>query len=169
MGFWKKKDGADGDSAVITSIFDQEMTLWGNVSFKGKLRLDGRVQGNIRGDYLIVGEKGVVIGDILVNTLLCSGRVKGNVSAKKFQIFTGGVISGKVEATDLVVESGASLSGEIESRSKKLLLTAESSPSKDEGAIQIQAAAPRALAASCQPETAGATSPGSVITPKNNH
>jgi len=120
MAFWKKGGAHKDEPGTVTGIIGQEMQLDGNISFKGKLRLDGRVQGNIRGDYLIMGEKGLVVGDVLVNTFICAGRVEGNVSVKKFQISASGVINGKVEASDLEVESGACLSGEIKSRNKEL-------------------------------------------------
>lgn len=153
MGFWKKKEGADG--AAISSIIGQDMQLEGNVSFKGKLRLDGHIKGNIEGDYLILGETGVVVGDVMVNTFVCAGRVEGNVDVKKFQISASGVILGKVEATDLQVESGASLSGEIKSRSKELRLVPGSSIPKEEWDAQVQGAAAQAAAATKKANAAG--------------
>ena len=138
--FWKKKEGADDDAMVVSSVIGQDMQLVGDVSFKGKLRLDGRIKGNIRGDYLIMGENGVVVGDVMANTFVCSGRVEGNVNVKKFQISTSGAINGKVEAVDLAVESGAALSGEIKSRSKELRLVPGSSIPKEEWDSRVQAA-----------------------------
>lgn len=142
MVFWKKNDDDDGgENAAITSVIGQDMQLVGDVSFKGKLRLDGRVKGNVRGDYLIMGESGVVVGDVLVNNFVCSGRVEGNVNVKKLHISASGAIDGKVEATDLTVESGAAISGEVKSRSKELRLVPGSSIPKEEWDAQVQEAA----------------------------
>lgn len=146
MVFWRKKDD-DGESGAVTSILGQELQLVGDVSFKGKLRLDGRIKGNVRGDYLIMGENGVVVGDVLVNTFVCSGRVDGNVNAKKFQISNRGVINGKVEASDLAVESGAALNGEVKSRSKELRLVPGTSIPKEEWDAQVKGAASGAAGA----------------------
>ncbi|MDF1614129.1 bactofilin family protein [Desulfurivibrio dismutans] len=146
MVFWRKKKG-EVEAGAVTSILGQELQLEGDVSFKGKLRLDGRVKGNVRGDYLILGENGVVIGDVLVNTFVCSGRVDGNVNAKKFQISNRGVINGKVEASDLAVESGAALNGEVKSRSKELRLVPGTSIPKEEWDAQVKGAATGAAAA----------------------
>lgn len=158
MPFWKKKDEMDGaDPGAITSIIGQDMQTVGDISFKGKLRLDGRVKGNIRGDYLVMGENGVVVGDVLVNTFVCSGRVEGNVNVKKFQVSTSGVVNGKVEATDLAVESGAALSGEIKSRSKELRLVPGSSIPKEEWDAQVQAAATGAVGAAAGRKVAAAS------------
>ncbi|ADH84804.1 bactofilin family protein [Desulfurivibrio alkaliphilus] len=140
MVFWRKKKD-DLEAGAVTSILGQELQMEGDVSFKGKLRLDGRVKGNVQGDYLILGENGVVNGDVQVNTFVCSGRVDGNVNAKKFQISNRGVINGKVEASDLAVESGAALNGEVKSRSKELRLVPGTSIPKEEWDAQVKGAA----------------------------
>ena len=56
-----KKDGmeeSDMDKETVTSIIGKDMHLQGDVNFKGKLRLDGKAEGNVRGEYLILGETG---------------------------------------------------------------------------------------------------------------
>ncbi|MDZ7642487.1 MAG: polymer-forming cytoskeletal protein [Desulfurivibrio sp.] len=142
MFFRKKSDDEEGENTAVSSLIGQDLQLVGDVSFKGKLRLDGRVKGNVSGDYLIMGESGVVVGDVLVNNFVCSGRVEGNVNVKKLHVSTSGAINGKVEATDLTVESGAALSGEVKSRSKELRLVPGSSIPKEEWDAQVQEVAP---------------------------
>ncbi len=160
MAFWNKGNEEVNEGA-ITSVIGQDMQLVGDVSFKGKLRLDGRIKGNVRGDYLVMGESGVVVGDILVNTFVCAGRVEGNVNVKKLQVATSGVVNGKVEAADLQVESGAALSGEIKSRSKELRLVPGSSIPKEEWDAQVKEAA--ALAASAAKKAAaGGSAPAAA-------
>ena len=142
MSFFTKtpSDNFEQDSKDMnTSIIGQEMTMIGDVIFKGKLRLDGKVKGNIKGDYLILGETGNVTGDIQVENFTCQGQVDGNVNAKKLHVITDGTINGKVEATDLSVESGAALNGEIKSRIKDLRLVPGTSISEDEWEKKLQA------------------------------
>jgi len=139
--FFKKSDttgeGA-GSRHAVTSIIGQEMQLVGEINFKGKLRLDGKVEGNIQGDYLILGDTGIVVGDIAVNTFVCSGRVQGNVNAKCLQVIKSGIISGKVETTDLAVESGAALNGEIKSRANELRLVPGAALPQEEWDAKVQ-------------------------------
>ncbi len=132
MGFFRKHAWAGAEKQMITSIVGAEMQLAGDIAFKGKLRLDGKVEGNIRGDYLILGETGVVLGDIAVNTFVCSGRVEGNVNVRKLSVAKSGHIQGKVESMDLAVESGAVLHGEIKSRSQQELRLVPGSALPDE-------------------------------------
>ena len=143
MGFFNRHGIGEAKSEVITSVIGADMQLVGDISFKGKLRLDGKAEGNIRGEYLILGETGTISGDIVVSTFVCSGRVEGTVNVKKLYVVKSGFIEGKVETMDLAVESGAVLSGEIKSRSQELRLVPGSSlPEEDWGLRTKEAASP---------------------------
>ena len=128
MGFFNKQGIGETKSEMITSVIGADMQLVGDISFKGKLRLDGKAEGNIRGEYLILGENRMISGEIVVNTFVCSGRVEGTVNVKKLYVVKSGFIQGKVETMDLAVESGAVLNGEIKSRSQELRLVPGSAP-----------------------------------------
>ncbi len=133
MGLFNKGDNesrlvsATTDKDAITSILDKEMTVTGNISFKGKARLDGRIEGNIKGEYLILSESSEIVGDIEADIVVCQGRVNGNIVAKQFFAKKGGTINGSLETTDLSVESGAALNGEVKASSQKLRLLQGSS------------------------------------------
>jgi cytoskeletal protein CcmA (bactofilin family) len=105
-----------------TSILGHEMSLVGNVTFRGSLRLDGKVEGNVKGEQLVLGVTGRVTGDIDAANVVCHGHVEGNVTAKKLYVMKGSTITGRVDTADLSVESGAQLNGEIKSRSQDLRL-----------------------------------------------
>jgi len=141
MMFFKteKVENLSPDNKETTpSIIGKEMTLVGDVCFKGKLRLDGKIKGNIMGDYLILGETGHVSGDIEVAHFTCQGRVEGNVNVKKLHVIKEGNINGKVETNDLSVESGAVLNGEIKSRTKDLRLVPGTSIPEEEWEAKLQ-------------------------------
>lgn len=134
MNFFKIK-GSPGNGQgrdAITSIIGKEMQLAGDVNFKGRLRLDGSADGNISGEYLILGEEGMITGDVACEVFVCSGRVEGNVNVKKLHVVKGGIITGKVETLDLAVESGAFLNGEVKSRTQELRLVPGSPISQEE-------------------------------------
>ena len=122
MGFFSRQGIGKEKPESITSVIGADMQLAGDISFKGKLRLDGKAEGNIRGEYLILGESGIISGDVVVSTFVCSGRVEGTVNVQKLYVVKSGFIEGKVETMDLAVESGAVLNGEIKSRSQELRL-----------------------------------------------
>lgn len=156
MAFFSKSgpDSQDLDrDAKVTSIIGKEMRIVGDVSFKGKLRLDGKVEGNIKGEYLILGESGSISGDVAGDVFVCSGYVKGNINVKKLHVFKGGTINGKVESTDLEVESGSVLNGEVKSRSKDIRLVPGTSIPEEEWEKKIKTPTPP----SSPPKTAKAT------------
>ena len=101
------------ESETISSIVDQNMTISGDVSFKGKTRIDGSVNGTIAGEHLILSQSGVIVGDITVSSFVCHGTIEGNVTADIVTARKGSSIQGRVETANLVVEPGAALDGEV--------------------------------------------------------
>lgn len=107
---------------AISSIIGLEMTINGDTSFKGKMKVDGKIIGNVKGEHLILSNTGVITGDVDTDIFICQGRVDGNVKVKKMTVMKKGGINGKLEAVELEVEFGASLSGEIKARTQDLRL-----------------------------------------------
>lgn len=103
---------------VISSIISNDMKVSGEVSFKGKARIDGLVEGNIIGDHLILSESGKVNGDLELTTLMCQGAIEGNVKAQQVTAHSTASIRGNLVAQSLTVESGAKLNGEVSSSSQ---------------------------------------------------
>jgi len=101
------------ESEAISSIIDKTMTIKGEVSFKGKARIDGAVTGNIDGEHLILSETGSINGDIKVTSFNCYGTIEGNISAQMVTARKNCSIRGKLEAKSLTVEPGAAIQGEI--------------------------------------------------------
>ena len=115
---FSKKDGIDkemqkAENETISSIIDKSMSVSGEMSFKGKTRIDGTINGNVTGEHLILSDSGKVTGDIKVSSFICHGVLEGNVTAKLVTARKGCSIIGKLEAASLTVEPGATLDGEV--------------------------------------------------------
>ncbi len=108
------------DSEAISSIIDTSMTVKGEISFKGKARIDGTIVGNIVGEHLILSESGKVEGDITVSSFNCYGTLEGNVKADMLTARKKCSIKGKLEAGSLTVEPGAAIQGEIKASARDL-------------------------------------------------
>lgn len=102
------------ESEAISSIIDKSMTITGEISFKGKARIDGTVNGNIEGEHLILSESGQIKGDIKVVSFNCYGNIEGNIKANMLTARKSCSIKGKLEAGSLTVEPGAAIKGEIQ-------------------------------------------------------
>jgi len=106
---------ASGTGEVISSIISKDMRITGEMSFKGKARVDGTVDGNVKGEHLILSESGKVMGDLELTSLLCHGSIEGNVKAQQVTAYSSSAMTGNLVATSLTVESGARLNGEVSS------------------------------------------------------
>ncbi len=118
MSIFSNKDDTEkefqkAEGEAITSILDKSIKLNGEFSFKGKARIDGTIDGNIKGEHLILSKAGTINGDIMVSSFVCHGIFKGNIKANFITAKKGCSINGKLEAGNLTVEPGASLDGEI--------------------------------------------------------
>ena len=89
------------------------------VDFKGKakfdtsVRIDGHFDGQIVAqDTLIIGEGGVVKGEITCETIISSGKIEGNiVASQKVQLLKPAVLIGSVRAPSFSVEEGVVFHG----------------------------------------------------------
>jgi len=115
---FNKKDSLEAElqkaeSETISSIVDKSMSVSGEITFKGKARIDGTVNGNISGEHLILSESGKIVGDINVSSFLCHGSITGNIVARLVNARKGCFIHGSLEAVSLSVEPGAAIDGEV--------------------------------------------------------
>lgn len=118
------------ESEAISSIIDKNMTINGEITFKGKARIDGTINGNIEGEHLILSESGKINGDIVVSSFNCYGHLEGNIKANMLTARKSCSIIGKLEAGSLTVEPGAALKGEIQVAAQELKSTEKSAAPK---------------------------------------
>ena len=114
-----EKKNMRNDKDPIESVLAKEMVIKGEVAFKGKARFDGTIEGNISGEYLILSETAKVVGNIEVATLICHGRVEGNITADIVTVHATSAIHGILKSESLTVESGAALDGEVHASTRK--------------------------------------------------
>ncbi len=93
----------------IETIIDKSMTVRGDLFFKGKTVLGGKIEGTIRGDRILVEESGTIIGTVTVVDLECHGQVSGDIYSQTLLIGEKASIKGNLNTNQLVVRSGAAL------------------------------------------------------------
>lgn len=99
----------------VVSLIGEGSWIVGTVNFaEGVVRLDGRLEGKIIGNgTLIVGEKGMLQGEMSVGTLILCGKVEGMVAASdRAHISPTGKLFGRVQTAQLVIEEGGIFEGE---------------------------------------------------------
>jgi cytoskeletal protein CcmA (bactofilin family) len=84
-GSWfQRRDKGDPLQERIDCLIGVGTSLVGDLVFAGGLRIDGRIQGdvtvsNVKSGTLVIGDEGVIEGDIRVSHLIVYGRVLGSV------------------------------------------------------------------------------------------
>ena len=64
---------------AISTVLGKETAITGDVIFKGSMRVDGRINGNVSGEHLIISDSGKVVGDVTSQTCICHGQIVGNL------------------------------------------------------------------------------------------
>ncbi len=114
MGLFTKKKTDEPDYSAITSIIGSDMNILGDVVYDGKVRVDGTITGNVKGEHFILGEEGKIVGDIEAHSFICHGKIEGNLKGKEVFIRKAAVIKGGITADILHVEGGAYIQGPIQ-------------------------------------------------------
>ena len=104
----------DIKEGTLTGFVGNGTTLTGEASFKGMLRVDGTLSGNVRSEdgTLIVSTNGRVEANVEVAVAQIFGTVQGDITASK-RIEMGRVakVTGNIKTPALVIENGAIFEG----------------------------------------------------------
>ncbi len=100
----------------IDSLIGQRSEFVGNIATEGTCRIDGKLFGNIKADWLIIGETGSIKGDATVRGIIIGGSIEGNIEANEIiEIKPTGRLFGDIITKKLSVAEG----GVFEGRSQK--------------------------------------------------
>lgn len=98
----------------LESFIGANTQFEGDIAMTGTLRLDGKVIGNIKTDWLILGDKGVLNGDVTAGGIVVGGTIEGNLNAKDIvEIKHKGKVVGDVTTVRLAVVEGGNIEGRI--------------------------------------------------------
>lgn len=103
--------GATGARTAIPSLLGSDLCITGDVSSSGEIQVDGRVEGDIIADSLIVSETGVVEGAVAANSVRVLGVVNGPITAASVRLARTAKVTGDIVHQTLAVEEGAFVSG----------------------------------------------------------
>jgi len=90
-------------------------SIEGDLLSDGDVRIDGKVKGTVKiSGKLVVGEHGVVEGEVECKNAAIAGTVEGTFKiAQTLSIAQSGKVSGQIHTEKLSVEPGAELNGSV--------------------------------------------------------
>ncbi|RKJ04864.1 polymer-forming cytoskeletal protein [bacterium D16-54] len=111
--FNSKKKVETVNTGMISTIIGDNSKVEGLLEASDPTRVDGLLQGKILSkSSVIVGEHGVVRGDINAAEILIAGTVYGNLKAeKRIELTETGRVLGDLITKTLVIDEGASFKG----------------------------------------------------------
>lgn len=105
--------------STIDSLVGMATRVEGNLHFKGGLRIDGHVKGNVIADedqasMLVISEHAKVEGEVRVAYLVVNGEINGPVfSSELLELQPKARITGDVNYKALEMHGGAVVSGKL--------------------------------------------------------
>lgn len=108
----KKNDKHQQDQRAF-NLIAAGTDIDGNIVTTGDLRIDGRIAGDVSCTAkLIIGENGMVIGNIHCKSGEVSGAVEGRIIAvENLQLNPTASVKGDIESVHFIVERGAAITG----------------------------------------------------------
>lgn len=105
----------------VISIVGPGMKVVGDCETDGTLRIEGAVQGTVRAaKAVVIGRDGLVIGDVITQDAVISGRVEGSVTAEsRLELQASCQIDGEVYTPRLQLEEGAVFNGSVNMKQSK--------------------------------------------------
>lgn len=136
FGTFKNKKMAKSvefDTNTITTI-SIGTVLKGDISTEGDFRIVGKLVGSIRSTgKVVVGQNGVIEGDIFCQNADLSGTIEGNVTVENLLLLKSSVnMVGNIKTKKLSIESGANFNGNCDMSSTNAKPTDDSKQKQKE-------------------------------------
>jgi cytoskeletal protein CcmA (bactofilin family) len=104
-----------GKPTESISIINEGLTIEGTVECRGRMIVNGTIQGKVIGDDIVIGRTGTITSpEAAAENVTVGGAFEGDLHAKReLIILATGTCGGKVRCRNLVVEPGGVLNAEI--------------------------------------------------------
>ncbi len=117
------KNHADNQQVLSSnSVVGEDAKFSGTFECNGVLRVDGKFKGTVKttDGRVIVGQSGMLKGDIYARKIVIGGKVKGNVIAiQRVELLSTGRIDGNVITPSFIVEEDAVFNGSRKIKSEE--------------------------------------------------
>ncbi|OIR02350.1 polymer-forming cytoskeletal [mine drainage metagenome] len=93
------------------SIIGADCAITGDILSQGEVHVDGRVNGDVRCEILVVGTSGNITGEISADLVRVLGNVTGQIKSRAVELAQSARVVGDIQHGTLSVEAGAFVEG----------------------------------------------------------
>ncbi len=86
-------------------------SIVGDVSFSGTVQIDGRIEGNVSANRVIVGTAAIVNGAVKGRSVYVDGTVNGAIDCGAISLASTASVKGDITYETMTIASGASIVG----------------------------------------------------------
>ncbi len=100
----------------VSAFVGKGVEFKGTITYSGTVRIDGFLDGEIHTEgVLLVGEEAVITAKVTAGTIVCKGKITGDICAKeKIKLRAPAVLNGGVKTPMLSMEEGVLFNGTLE-------------------------------------------------------
>jgi cytoskeletal protein CcmA (bactofilin family) len=113
MGWRSKDDSTRPARDPIENVLGRSAFVRGELSAEGAFRIDGTIEGTLASrSEVVIGETGVVRGDVIGTDVVVAGQILGNVRCSgHLEILAKGKVEGDIVAQSVRIETGGVFRG----------------------------------------------------------
>jgi cytoskeletal protein CcmA (bactofilin family) len=109
----------------ISTIIGEGYVFTGELRGNTIIRIEGKIIGNVTVEAgVVLGEKGIIEGDIKTKSAIIYGTVNGNVKTTQLEIKKTGSITGDISTDVVEIEIGAVYNGKLNMQKPQMLAEA---------------------------------------------
>ncbi|MCG7560700.1 MULTISPECIES: polymer-forming cytoskeletal protein [Pseudoalteromonas] len=98
------------------SLISPDTEITGNIHCDGEIQIDGKVVGDLNVTQLIIGDSGIVEGNITAKQVQVRGQVQGGIRADSVTLEPSARVTGDIEHDTLTIQAGAHIQGQLNHR-----------------------------------------------------
>lgn len=119
------------------SVISASLRVTGDLESDAEIQLDGRVEGNVRGKVVTIGEGANITGSVYGETVNVAGTINGTIEARTVMVSKTAHSTGDIIHESLQIEAGAYVDGHCRPEFGK---SAQSKPVAQQSQPDVKAA-----------------------------
>jgi cytoskeletal protein CcmA (bactofilin family) len=105
----------------LETFLGMDSSFKGELNVRGTLRIDGKVEGQLDADYVILSGTAEVKGEIKGKKIIIGGKIEGNVRAQELvEIKSKGKVGGDIYTPKLAIIEGGEFNGKVEMKKAEM-------------------------------------------------